>query len=87
MSTTASSASKLTTSPNSLAASQPPGRSAPMRQPHSSPLRPGLKFQPAPPVTADDAAFSLQRVVLLDKTPPSLLNQFGWTKDNVRYTR
>ncbi len=47
------------------------------------PLRSGLKFQSGSPVTADDAAFSLQRVVLLDKTPAFLLNQFGWTKDNV----
>lgn len=47
------------------------------------PLRPGLKFQSGAPVTAEDVAFSLQRVVLLDKTPAFLLNQFGWTKDNV----
>ena len=47
------------------------------------PLRPGFKFQSGSPVTADDVAFSLQRVVLLDKTPAFLLNQFGWTKDNV----
>ena len=46
-------------------------------------LRPGLKFQSGDPVTAEDAAFSLQRVVLLDKTPSFLLTQFGWTKDNV----
>jgi peptide/nickel transport system substrate-binding protein len=47
-------------------------------------MRPGLKFQSGGPVTADDVAFSLQRVVLLDKTPAFLLNQFGWTRDNVR---
>lgn len=47
-------------------------------------IRPGLTFQSGGPVTAADAAFSLQRVVLLDKTPAFLLNQFGWTKDNVR---
>jgi peptide/nickel transport system substrate-binding protein len=46
-------------------------------------IRPGLKFQSGNPVTAEDAAFSLQRVVLLDKTPAFLLTQFGWTKDNV----
>jgi peptide/nickel transport system substrate-binding protein len=35
-------------------------------------------------VTAEDAAFSLQRVVILDKTPAFLLDQLGWTKDNVK---
>ena len=47
-------------------------------------LRPDLKFQSGGPVTGEDVAFSLQRVVLLDKTPAFLLNQFGWTKENVR---
>ena len=47
-------------------------------------LRPGLTFQNGDPVTAEDVAFSLQRVVLLDKTPSFLLTQFGWTKDNVK---
>ena len=46
-------------------------------------LRPGLKFQSGAPVTAQDAAFSLQRVVKLDKTPAFLITQLGWTKDNV----
>ena len=46
-------------------------------------IRPGLTFESGNPVTAEDAAFSLQRVVLLDKTPSFLLTQFGWTKDNV----
>jgi len=46
-------------------------------------LRAGQKFQSGAPVTADDAAFSLQRVVILDKSPGFLLSQFGWTKDNV----
>jgi peptide/nickel transport system substrate-binding protein len=46
-------------------------------------IRPGLKFQSGNPVTAEDGAFSLQRVILLDKTPGFLLTQFGWTKDNV----
>jgi peptide/nickel transport system substrate-binding protein len=46
-------------------------------------LRPGLKFQSGDPLTADDAAFSLQRVVKLDKTPAFLIEQLGWTKDNV----
>ncbi len=47
-------------------------------------LRPGLKFQSGAPVTADDAAWSLQRVVLMDKTPAFLITQLGWTKDNVK---
>jgi peptide/nickel transport system substrate-binding protein len=34
-------------------------------------------------LTAEDAAFSLQRVVLLNKTPGFILTQFGFTKDNV----
>jgi peptide/nickel transport system substrate-binding protein len=47
-------------------------------------LRPGLKFQSGAPVTADDMAFSLQRVVLMDKTPAFLFTQLGWSKDNVK---
>lgn len=47
-------------------------------------LRPGLRFASGNPVTAEDAAFSLQRVVLLDKTPAFILEQFGFTRENVR---
>ena len=46
-------------------------------------IRPGLKFTSGNPVTAEDAAFSLQRVIKLDKTPAFLISQLGWTKDNV----
>ena len=46
-------------------------------------LRKGLTFHSGAPVTAEDAAFSLQRVVKLDKTPAFLIDQLGWTKDNV----
>ena len=46
-------------------------------------MRPGMKFASGNPVTAMDAAFSLQRVIKLEKTPVFLLNQLGWTKDNV----
>ena len=46
-------------------------------------LRKGLKFQSGAPVTAEDCAFSLQRVIKLDKTPAFLISQLGWTKDNV----
>jgi peptide/nickel transport system substrate-binding protein len=47
-------------------------------------VRPGMKFESGAPVTADDIAWSLQRGVILDKTPAFLLEQFGWTKDNVK---
>jgi peptide/nickel transport system substrate-binding protein len=47
-------------------------------------IRPGLKFASGRPVTAKDAAYSLQRVVTLGKTPAFILTQFGWTKDNVK---
>lgn len=46
-------------------------------------MRAGMKFASGNPVTAKDAAFSLQRVIKLDKTPVFLLSQLGWTKDNV----
>ncbi|HWL69493.1 MAG TPA: ABC transporter substrate-binding protein, partial [Geminicoccus sp.] len=47
-------------------------------------LRPGLTFHSGNPVTAEDVAWSLQRVVILDKTPAFILTQFGWTADNVK---
>jgi peptide/nickel transport system substrate-binding protein len=47
-------------------------------------LRPNLKFASGAPVTADDMAWSLQRVVLMDKTPAFLFTQLGWSKDNVK---
>jgi peptide/nickel transport system substrate-binding protein len=47
-------------------------------------IRQGMKFESGAPVTADDIAWSLQRGVILDKTPAFLLEQFGWTKDNVK---
>jgi peptide/nickel transport system substrate-binding protein len=40
-------------------------------------------FPSGKPLTAEDAAFSLQRVVLLNKTPGFIITQFGFTKDNV----
>ena len=47
-------------------------------------LRPGQKFQETEdPVTAEDAAFSLQRVVILNKAPSFVISQLGWDKDNV----
>jgi peptide/nickel transport system substrate-binding protein len=46
-------------------------------------LKPNLKFASGNPLTADDVVYSLQRSVKLDKTPAFILNQLGWTKDNV----
>jgi peptide/nickel transport system substrate-binding protein len=47
-------------------------------------LRDGVKFHSGNPLTADDAVFSLQRTVLLNRTPSYLLTQFGLTPDNVK---
>ena len=46
-------------------------------------IRPGQKFHSGNPLTAEDVAFSLQRVIKLDKTPAFILSQLGWNKDNV----
>ena len=46
-------------------------------------MRSGLKFHSGNPVTAKDVAYSLQRVVKLNKTPAFIVTQFGWNKDNV----
>jgi peptide/nickel transport system substrate-binding protein len=46
-------------------------------------IRAGQKFASGNPVTAEDAAWSLQRVIKLQKTPVFLLSQLGWTPDNV----
>lgn len=46
-------------------------------------IDPKAKFADGSTVTAADAAFSLQRAVKLDKSPAFIINQFGFTKDNV----
>jgi peptide/nickel transport system substrate-binding protein len=46
-------------------------------------IRPGVTFSSGNPFRAEDAAFSLQRAVKLNKTPAFILNQFGWTAENV----
>ena len=46
-------------------------------------LRRDAKFDSGNPVTANDAAFSLQRVVKLNKTPGFIITQFGFNPDNV----
>ncbi|MBZ6076980.1 ABC transporter substrate-binding protein [Microvirga puerhi] len=45
-------------------------------------LRKDAKFASGQPVTAEDAAFSLQRAVIMNKGPAFIINQFGFTKDN-----
>ncbi|MEO6625755.1 MAG: ABC transporter substrate-binding protein [Burkholderiaceae bacterium] len=47
-------------------------------------LKPGVKFASGNPLTSEDVVYSLQRAVLLDKTPAFILTQFGFTKDNVK---
>src|SRR5215207_2974808 len=46
-------------------------------------MKEGLKFHSGNPITAEDAAWSLQRVVKLAKTPSFILTQFGLTPENV----
>ena len=46
-------------------------------------IKKGRKFASGNPITADDAAWSLQRAVILNKTPGFILTQFGFTKENV----
>jgi peptide/nickel transport system substrate-binding protein len=47
-------------------------------------IKPNKKFASGNPLTAEDVVFSLQRAVLLDKSPAFILGQFGLTKDNVK---
>lgn len=47
-------------------------------------MRSGVKFHSGNPVTAHDAAYSLQRAVILKKTPSFILTQFGFNADNVK---
>jgi peptide/nickel transport system substrate-binding protein len=47
-------------------------------------IRRGVKFASGNPVTAQDAAYSLQRAVIMNKTPGFILTQFGFTKDNAK---
>ena len=51
---------------------------------YSFELQPNLRFASGNALTAEDVVFSLQRAVLLDKTPAFILTQFGLTKDTVR---
>jgi len=49
-------------------------------------MREGVKFHSGNPVRAEDAAWSLRRAVLLNKTPSFILTQFGFTPENVEET-
>ena len=51
---------------------------------YSFELKDGLKFASGNPLTAEDVVYSLQRAVLLDKTPAFILTQFGFSKDSVK---
>jgi peptide/nickel transport system substrate-binding protein len=46
-------------------------------------IKDGLTFHSGNPVTAEDAAWSIQRAVKLNKTPAFIVNQFGFTPENV----
>jgi peptide/nickel transport system substrate-binding protein len=47
-------------------------------------IRPNLKFHSGAPVTVEEVEFSLQRAVLIGKTPAFLFTQLGWTKATVK---
>ncbi len=49
-------------------------------------MREGVKFISGNPVRAEDAAWSLRRAVILNKTPSFILTQFGFTADNANDT-
>ncbi len=49
-------------------------------------MREGVKFHSGNPVRAEDAAWSLRRAVILNKTPSFILTQFGFTPENVEET-
>ncbi|WP_102223685.1 ABC transporter substrate-binding protein [Acidimangrovimonas sediminis] len=47
-------------------------------------IRKDVKFHSGNAVTPEAVAWSLQRAVILNKTPSFILTQFGFTKDNVK---
>ena len=46
-------------------------------------MKAGVTFASGNPVRAEDAAWSLQRAIKLNKSPAFILGQFGWTAENV----
>ncbi len=51
---------------------------------YSFQIKPGRRFASGNALTAEEVVFSLQRAVLLDKTPAFILTQFGLSKANVK---
>ncbi|MET4807272.1 peptide/nickel transport system substrate-binding protein [Limibacillus sp. MBR-115] len=49
-------------------------------------IREGAKFHSGNPITAEDAEFSIRRVIALEKTPSFILTQFGFTTENMEQT-
>jgi peptide/nickel transport system substrate-binding protein len=49
-------------------------------------IRDGITFHSGNPLTAEDVAYSLRRVVKLDKSPGFILTQFGFSADNMMET-
>ena len=47
-------------------------------------LKAGQKFASGNPLTAEDVVYSLERAVMLDKSPAFILTQFGFNKDNIK---
>ena len=47
-------------------------------------IREGIPFASGNLLTARDAAFSLQRLIILNKSPAFILSQFGFTPENVK---
>lgn len=46
-------------------------------------IRQGRRFASGNPVTAEDAAFTLHRAVVMNKAPAFIIGQLGLTKENV----
>jgi peptide/nickel transport system substrate-binding protein len=47
-------------------------------------IREGVEFSNGDPLTAEDVAYSLRRVIELEKTPSWILTQFGVKQDGIR---
>lgn len=47
-------------------------------------IREGKKFASGNPLTAEDVVFSLQRAIILDKSPAFIIGQLGFDKTNVK---
>ena len=47
-------------------------------------MKEGRTFASGNPVTAEDAVFSLERAVVLNKSPGFIITQFGFTPENVK---